>query len=175
MLSLGWGAGAGAGDDADGAIVLVSGRDDHGLVVADELPLHASPDGAQVATVAGDTLVRVHETQGTWLPVSTLEGEPVEGWIDDFLARGELHVVLPGAPACAVPTAEGELQPSARVRVTDAHTSADGSLELGVVPVTGDREHHVERAWVRELPGPGPAAEGNCAWVPDAPPAGHNH
>lgn len=157
-------------------IVLVSGRDDHGLEVADELPLHGGPGGAPIGTVPADTLAVVHETRGSWLRISAVEGTPrAVGWIDEFLVRGELHVVLPDAPACGVPTTVGGLQPSARVRVTDLHMLVDGTVEVGVTPVTGEHEHHVERDWVRELPGPAPVAGGNCAWVPDIAEATHRH
>lgn len=174
VIGVGWGT-AGGGVPDDGPIVLVSGRDDHGLVVAGELALHDGPGGTQVATVVGDTLVRVHEVRGTWLRVSSLEGDPVEGWIDDLLTRGELHVVLPDAPACTVPTSEGGLQPSARVRVTELHVAPDGDVTVGVTPVNGEGEHHVERAWLRELPGPAAAAGGRCAWIPDVAESTHTH
>jgi hypothetical protein len=157
----GGGTGAGVGAPEARAIVLVSGRDDHGLPVADQRPLHAAPDGAEVGRVAADTLVRVHETRGSWLRVSSLEGPAVEGWIDDFLTRGDLHVVLPDAPGSTVATAEGDLPPSARVRVSDIHVRADGSIQVGVTPVTDDREYHVERAWIREASARDPRASFN--------------
>lgn len=170
---LGWGD-ALVGADTDGPIVLVSGRDDHGLDRVDELPLHDGPGGEVVGTVAADTLARVHTTEGSWLEITTLEGPTLEGWIDEFLVRGDLHVVLPDAPACGAPTAEGDLPPSARVRVVDVHTGAGGVDRVGVVQVGDEREHHVERHWVRELPGPAPRLGTECTEVADvAPGPGH--
>jgi hypothetical protein len=164
-----------AGASDDGLIVLVSGRDDHGMETFDELPLHDRPGGEVVAMVPTDTLARVHATDGTWLDITTLEGRAVRGWIDEFLVRGDLHIVLPDAPACGAPTEQGHLPPSARVRVVDVHADDAGGLELvGVVPVGDEREHHVARHWVRELPGPAPRAGAECTEVPDVE-LGHGH
>jgi hypothetical protein len=173
--SFGW---ASRTDDvsADGdPVVLVSGRDDHGMPVADELPLHDGPAGATVGAIAADTLVAVRETRGAWLRVSSIEGESAHGWIDEFLVRGELHLVQPEAPACPVTTSRGELSPSARVRVVDVHETGLGTLEVGVESVRGDDEHHVDRAWIRELPGPVPVDGGSCAEVADVPAPAHEH
>lgn len=157
-------------------IVLVSGRDDHGLEVADELPLHDRPGGSQIRTVPADTLAVVTEKQGTWLRISTLDGSPpTQGWIDEFLVRGQLHLVHPQAPGCAVATAEGELPASARVRVVDVHPTASGRLGVGVVPVAGGAEHHVERSWLRELPGPQPVDGDDCEAAEDVPLEVHEH
>lgn len=158
------------------AVVLVSGRDDHGVEVTDTLPLHASPDGPVTGRLDADTLVQVHEEQPPWLLVTSLEGDRRTGWVDDFVLRGTLHTVVPETPACPVPTAEGELPASAQVRVVDLHTTPTGT-QVGVIPVAGGSEHHLPRAWVRELPGPRPSADGaDCADVPDVPLApAHRH
>lgn len=170
------GATRGATDTAatDGPIVLVSGRDDHGQQVADQLPLHDRPDGAAVDTIAADTLAEVRATSGTWLLVASLEGEPSEGWIDEFLVRGELHVVSPDTPACPVPTVEGALPASARVQVADVHHAGVGSDPIGVVTVADGIEHHVDRTRLRELPGP-QGSGASCADVRDVPDGAHHH
>jgi hypothetical protein len=158
-----------------GQIVLVSGRDDHGQHVADRLPLHDRPDGVEVTTIAADTLAAVQARSGTWLLVAGLEGEPSEGWIDEFLVRGELHVVSPDTPACPVPTDEGLLPASARVRVSDVHRAGVGATRIGVVTVADGTEHHVERARLRELPGPANDAGTGCGDVRELRDPVHRH
>lgn len=95
--------GAAAGDASerpDGRLVLVSGRDDHGFVVDDLVPVYAGAGSDdQVATVPDGTLAHVTETDGSWLHVVTAEGRPVDGWVDDFFLRGVVHLVGP-APSC---------------------------------------------------------------------------
>lgn len=83
-------------------LVLVSGRDDHGMVVADQVPLYDAPQGTRkVAVVPDGTLVEVLETDGQWLEVRAVEGQDATGWVDDFFLRGEARLV--GAPpSCAV-------------------------------------------------------------------------
>lgn len=176
-LSLAMGLNAGATPDpADEqlAVVLVSGRDDHGVAVTDEVPLHDGPDGRVVGVLHADTLVQVHEQRPPWLRVTTLEGDHRSGWVDDFSLRGTLHVVRPDAPACDVPTTEGTLLASEQVRVVDVHTEPAGT-RLGVVPVTRGGEHHLPRNWVRELPGPDAPAATDCTDVPDTAVPDHGH
>ena len=84
----------------DGRMVLVSGRDDHGLQVFPTLGLYGAPGTHQeVARVADATLVHVTEISGSWLHVVSAEGKPATGWIDDFHLRGVVHLVGP-APSC---------------------------------------------------------------------------
>jgi len=87
---------------AEPRLVLVSGRDDHGMVVADQVPLYDAPQGSrQVASVHDGTLVEVLETDGQWLEVRAVEGPDAIGWVDDFFLRGEVRLVG-AAPSCAV-------------------------------------------------------------------------
>lgn len=75
--------------DGAGAIVLVSGRDDHGLLQQAELPLVTQPDGADVvAHVPDGTFAEVLEARGTWLHIRSLTDPSATGWIDDFHLRG---------------------------------------------------------------------------------------
>lgn len=159
----------------DGPIVLVSGRDDHGQQVADQLPLHERPDGAAVGAIAAGTLAEVRATRGTWLLVASLEGAPSEGWIDEFLVRGDLHVVSSDTPACPVPTAEGVLAASTRVRVVDVHRTGVGSDRVGVVTVAGSVEHHVDRTQLRELPAPQARGGTSCDAVREVRDDAHDH
>jgi hypothetical protein len=70
-------------------VVLVSGRDDHGLIQWSHLGLRKAPDDeAIVATVRDGTFARIRRSEGTWRLVRTVEREPQEGWIDDHYLRG---------------------------------------------------------------------------------------
>lgn len=85
----------------DGRLVLVSGRDDHGLLAQETVALYGAPGRSDaVAEVADATLVRVVRIDGTWLRVATVEGPAAEGWVDDYYLRGEVRLVGE-APTCA--------------------------------------------------------------------------
>lgn len=173
-------AGLASGTSPDSAagdglpVVLVSGRDDHGVVVTDSVPMHDAPDGQVVGHLDTETLVQVHEEQPPWLRVTSLEGPRRTGWVDDFVLRGALHTVRPDAPACDVPTAQGGLSASSQVRVVDLHETPTG-MQIGVVALTGGPEHHVPRDWVRELAGPRAAGRTPCASVVDPEEPVHRH
>lgn len=82
------GCGATAGDEGAGAIVLVSGRDDHGLLQLAEVPLYTEPEGTELAGQVPDgSFAEVIEVRGTWLEVASLTQPAVRGWIDDFFLR----------------------------------------------------------------------------------------
>lgn len=86
--------------DPDGRLVLVSGRDDHGLVAHERVPVYDGPaSDERIGTVADGTLARVDDGDGSWLHVATAEGPSVEGWVDDFYLRGVVHLVG-DAPSC---------------------------------------------------------------------------
>ena len=105
--------------DGRGAIVLVSGRDDHGLVVNHQVPLYRDPDGTEpVADIADGQFARVLEVRGTWLQLESLDATPVRGWVDDFFLRE--RAVLDGRQ---------------QVRLLDARAS-HGQLQIEVAPVT---------------------------------------
>lgn len=69
-------------------VLIVSGRDDHGLLADPLVGLHREPDGPLADRVPDGTLVAVVETDGEWIHVRALEGDPAEGWVNDFYLRG---------------------------------------------------------------------------------------
>jgi len=73
-----------------GPVVMVSGRDDHGLVERPAVALQRSPDDRAVVGSAQDgTFVRVLEERGPWFRVRTIEPRPLEeGWVNDHDLRG---------------------------------------------------------------------------------------
>lgn len=88
--------------DGRGRIVLISGRDDHGLLASPRVSILSEPEGARaVGTVGDGTLARVVGSRGEWLQVRSAEGPPVRGWVNDYYLRGLVRLVGP-AGACRV-------------------------------------------------------------------------
>lgn len=86
----------------DGRLLLVSGRDDHGMVSMRRVPVYADPEATKVvARIADGTLARAVEIEGQWLRVETVEGPDLAGWVNDFHLRGEARLVGP-PPSCSV-------------------------------------------------------------------------
>jgi len=76
------------GGGASNAIVLVSGRDDHGLVYRAAVGLQRSPtETAFSGSVPDGTFARVVDQRGEWLKVRSIGSDPQEGWINDFYLR----------------------------------------------------------------------------------------
>jgi hypothetical protein len=147
--------------------VLVSGRDDHGLVATTGVTLHESVQGRSLpGQVPDGTLAAVVNQRGTWLQVRTLEGPSLTGWVDDFYLRGTLRLLGP-RPACTVAVAgalEAAGEPVTVLAVRDL-----------LVRVLVDRDHRegwVTRSQVRELP---PQHEDGCAVPTEAHSGGHHH
>ena len=150
--------------DPDVRLVLVSGRDDHGLVASERVPVYGGPGSdEQVGTVAGGTLARVDAGDGSWLHVATAEGPSVEGWVDDFYLRGVVHLVG-DAPSCRARIDGRRVVAGLQVVVED--------LRGGRVLVSGVARPAVHgwapRAAVQEL-GPQPPGCG------DDPPGSSHH
>jgi hypothetical protein len=78
--------------DSARPIVLVSGRDDHGVLVQKTVPLSHWVGGAPTSRVPDGTLARVEATKGEWLQVRTLERTAARGWVNDYYLRGTAHV-----------------------------------------------------------------------------------
>lgn len=94
--------GGGSGGSVERELLLLSGRDDHGLVAERVVALTHEPEGRGHAhAVAAGTLVRVLAARGEWLHVETLEGPRVDGWVNDYYLRGVLHVCAAGIPRSA--------------------------------------------------------------------------
>lgn len=148
--------------DGTGRIVLVSGRDDHGLLATPEVTVLTEPNGAVPAGAVGDgTLAEVVATRGQWLEVRTVEGLRAQGWVDDFYLRGAVHLV--GAPpSCGVRL--GGRQRAAGEQATVERVVGGRVL----VRTLGDRSTGwVDRRAVREL---APTAEDGCAAAATAVP-----
>lgn len=118
-------SGCGAGEEPPRrGLLLLSGRDDHGLVAEPLVALSHEPGGRGHAHAVRDgTLVRVVATRGEWAYVRTLEGARVDGWVNDYYLRGVVHACAPGLPRSAqveLLAFQGE-----RVRVRTVETPRD--------------------------------------------------
>jgi len=95
-------------------VVMVSGRDDHGLVATENVVLHSAPEGGDVVGQLPDgTLAHVHEVRGTQVQVSAFG---ITGWVDDFALRGELRLAGP-PPDCRVSLAGQDLPAGTPIEV----------------------------------------------------------
>lgn len=152
---------------AEPRLVLVSGRDDHGMVVADQVPLYDAPQGTrQVAAVHDGTLVEVLETDGQWLQVRSVEGPDAIGWVDDFFLRGEARLV--GAPPSCGVRLDGTVRDGGTLVVVRRLEAGRVLVETVTPPVV--------RAWGRrsdlqELPPQGT----RCGDVPPGDRHAHTH
>jgi hypothetical protein len=74
-----------------GLILMVSGRDDHGLLQDPLVPLyHAPDDNIVVARVADGSLVRVVGQRSEWIRVQMITDEHATGWVHDYYLRNRM-------------------------------------------------------------------------------------
>lgn len=148
-------------------LVLVSGRDDHGMAATDRVPLYDAPEGhRRVATVHDGTLAEVLSTDGQWLQVRAVEGGSQIGWVDDFFLRGEVRLVGP-APSCETSVA-GRPRDGGTVAVVRRLRQGKVWVETLTPPVA--------RGWapladVQELPPQGTS----CGDIPPDDKHSHHH
>jgi hypothetical protein len=116
------------------SVVMVSGRDDHGLLARPAIGLQRSPTDTTVVGSARDgTFVTVLQEDRSWLLVRTLVAPIEEGWVNDHDLRGV-----------------GVLDGSAQVRFRGARPSG-GGVEILVVPIDGGEERWVDAGRIREV------------------------
>jgi hypothetical protein len=124
----------GCGAPPGQSIVMVSGRDDHGLLARPAVGLQRSPTDATIVGSAPDgAFVTVVREDRSWLLVRTLVAPIEEGWVNDHDLRGV--AVLDGR---------------AQVRFRGARQSG-GAVEVLVVPVDGGEELWVDAGRLREV------------------------
>lgn len=159
-------ASGGSGPAVQRPVLLVSGRDDHGLVELASVPLLDRPQGQPVGAVQDGGLVRVLQVQGTWHRVADLHGAS-EGWVDDYRLRDTVHLVGGGSD-CRPRLGEVLLASGEQAELLDA--GPDGVLVrllrspdvTGVVPASA----------LQQSPPRGPGA---CTDVPRYATDGHVH
>lgn len=129
-------AAQGCGAPPSGATVLISGRDDHGLVRQPVVALQRSPEDHRVtASVADGTFAVVLDERASWLRVRTVERTPQEGWVNDFYLRDR-----------AV-----DLDASEQVRLLAAEMRGD-EVWVSVRPVSGpDAARWIPASRLREV------------------------
>lgn len=150
----GLGRPAGAPEVTSSAL-LVSGRDDHGLLQSDLVPLAAAADGTGRAGQLHDgTLVDLVEVRGR---MHRVRAGSLVGWLDDEQPRSTVHLVGP-PPSCAARLGDETLpagEQAVLLRVAD-----DGALvrlvrrpsSTGVVPAGWLSERAPQPAGGRCLP-----------------------
>ena len=140
---------AGAASAPADRLVWVSGRDDHGMVAEEKVPVYDAVEGHHVlGRVPDGTLARVLATDGQWLRVRTAEGSKrVTGWVDDFFLRGEVRLVGP-APSCRASLAGRRWAGGTLVVVRDLHGQR-ARVETVAEPTSAG---WVDRSLLQELP-----------------------
>jgi hypothetical protein len=107
-------------------ILLVSGRDDHGLLVQRTVGLSRLPGGEATSRVPDGTLVRVEAVHGEWLQVRALERTAARGWVNDFYLRGTAHLTRRVGPFSRAAQVEMLAVDGARVRIRSLETKQVG-------------------------------------------------
>ena len=127
-------------------LVLVTGRDDHGEVVSANVALYTAAGSRRPLGQVGDgTLARVVAVEGTWLEVRTVEGPLLQGWVDDYYLRRNVHLVGP-APTCGV-SLDGSPRPAGEQAVVLEVKEGRARVALISTPTIG----WVSRAVVHEF------------------------
>lgn len=140
--------------------VLVSGRNDHGLLELPAVPLAAAPGRAHPpdththAAVPDGSIVRVIEVRGEWHLVETVGAPTLRGWVDDYRLRGSARLVAAG-PSCRLLVGHRVVEPGEPVELlgvagdhVDVRLERDASVR-GLVP----------SRYIRELP---PSSSDDC-------------
>jgi hypothetical protein len=132
-------------ETGDGRLALLSGRDDHGLVQLDQVPLYDVANGTHVVGKVHDgTLVRVVERDRMAMRITTVEGPAMTGWVDDFYLRGEVRLVG-AAPDCSVTVGHDDVEGG---RPVVAYEVKDSRVLVQAPELSG----WVARGDVQELP-----------------------
>ena len=148
-------------------LVLVSGRDDHGMVVAGRVSLYDEPEGERrVGSVPDGTLAEVLSVEGQWLRVRTVEGPSATGWVDDFFLRGQARLVGP-APSCRT-TVDGDPRDGGTLVVVRKLRQGRVWVETVTPPVV---HGWAPREDLQELPPQG----GSCGDIPPDDRHAHSH
>ncbi len=76
---------------ASGMVVMISGRDDHGLLQEPSVSLFSAPQGDTVVARTPDgTFARVVDQRGEWIRVELLGNPQAVGWVDDYYLRSRV-------------------------------------------------------------------------------------
>lgn len=118
------------------AVVMISGRDDHGDLERPHLGLQVSPaDRAVAATARDGEFAHVKERRGPWTRVAIVRTREA-GWIEDHYLRGDAIWVAPNAPL--------------RVTFAAAEARPEGVF-IRVRPPDGSAERWVPASELREV------------------------
>jgi hypothetical protein len=74
-----------------GLILMVSGRDDHGLLQDPLVPIYRAPeDSTVVARVTDGSIVRVVDQRSEWIRVQMITDAQATGWVHDYYLRNRM-------------------------------------------------------------------------------------
>ena len=125
---------------AGNVIVLVSGRDDHGLQVQQLVPLQRSPDDTTiVAHVLDGSFARVREDRGQWMHIESIANPQNSGWIDDFYLRTLALRADGGGQVTFVDAQATDGQVTVAVRAVDAPDEAPLWIDSALLHEVGAR------------------------------------
>lgn len=132
-------------------VLIVSGKDDHGLLAEARVALLQAPRfGAAAAGEVDDgTLVRVLQARGEWHRVRSLAAAPTSGWIHDHSLRGTAHLRAP--TGCAIGLQQRPGGPPAGRLAANAQVEMLAAIRAGGVLWVRVRALASRRAdgWVR--------------------------
>ncbi|HEX6289484.1 MAG TPA: hypothetical protein VFZ66_09855 [Herpetosiphonaceae bacterium] len=127
---------------ASGPIVLISGRDDHGLLAQATVALVRAPGSAEaVAQIADATVVRVLDERGEWLRVQTIASPQQSGWINDYHLRDRALWTAHGVQVTFVDARMHDEQVAVAVRPIDS-TAAPTWVAASELREVGARDEH---------------------------------
>ncbi|HEV2250544.1 MAG TPA: hypothetical protein VGT60_08560 [Candidatus Limnocylindria bacterium] len=131
----------GCGGSPPGAVVLVSGRDDHGLVYRAAVGLQRSSDDATVVgSVPDGTFARVVDRRAEWLRIRSVGTDPQEGWINTFYLRDVAVGLQPPRQVTFLDAAERDgtvmvlVRPRDEPDATGTWVAAASLREVGAAP-----------------------------------------
>lgn len=74
-----------------GSIVMISGRDDHGLLQDPTVPLFRAPEDTTVVTHVGNgSYAHVTDQRGEWIRVKMVGSPETTGWVNDYYLRSRV-------------------------------------------------------------------------------------
>lgn len=125
---------------ARNVIVLVSGRDDHGLQVQQLVPLQRSPDDPTVvAHVLDGSFARVIVDQGEWMQIESIANPQNSGWINNFYLRTRALRADGGGQVTFVDAQAAAGQVTVAVRPVDAPNDTPLWIDSALLHEVGAR------------------------------------
>jgi hypothetical protein len=125
---------------ARNVIVLVSGRDDHGLLVQPVIALQRAPDDTTtVAQLRDGSFARVRESRGEWMHIESIANPQNSGWINDYYLRTRALRADGGGQVIFVDAQASNGQVTVAVRPVDAPNDTPLWIDSALLHEVGAR------------------------------------